>query len=510
MSETKNIVIQQNNGTDYDKLHPEVQDKNVNLSTENAFVWGNTLKDALPKIHSRTSKIEEDNWRVGDIKITSKKSLGNKWLKADGSSFSVNDYPDLGDVCYVANFPFGVETMTNSTVPGCAYFGRALSETNLKNPCSNYVNGYHFRFNFTESENDSSIYIVTFYYSTDLKNWLENQSEVQVSGGSSVYTYFQGVGYENGIWYFSFQFNTYASIAFIYSSDLARSNWNRVDISSSLTSDYDFQCWDGTLFYENEKWHTFVGLKGSYTNTYCIGEIISDDINFSSPSWQKFSKYFPENIYPDGTKGSRTPPWVFRTGNYIHIVYFTLKYGTSSSSTKGYYYCGGIIGTANNTLTQLLGNSSSYTVYTQQVIKVNPDEIYFMYYRNTEQFYVKLTSNGISTAETYSKPVTYIREDGTYIDYEQDPQYAYLYVYTSNNPTMSNYTEEHIQTSKIVGYVNGFIGNAIFSDRVSYFQNKNDVNPNSVAELQFGGLLPNYTPTSSSKTNLNAFVKALD
>ena len=67
-----------------------------------------------------------------------------------------------------------------------------------------------------------------------------------------------------------------------------------------------------------------------------------------------------------------------------------------------------------------------------------------MYYRNTEQFYVKLTSNGISTAETYSKPVTYIREDGTYIDYEQDPQYAYLYVYTSNNPTMSNYTEEHI------------------------------------------------------------------
>lgn len=524
MSETKNVVIQQNNGTDYNKIYPEVYDKNVNLSTENASVWGNTLEDALPKINSRLLKTEGDNWEIGDVKISAKESLGDKWLKADGSPFSAKDYPDLSNVCFFAGFPFGTQTITTSTVPGCAYFGRALNETNLKSPCSNYVNRYHFRFLFsrkvTEQGETEDTHIMTYYYSPDLINWKSNQIEIEPPAGTetvqtSFSSYFNGLGYENGYWYFSFQFDSDDALFFYYGQDLAKRSWTKVEINDSIVYDtngdrYTFGCWGGEIFYKDNQWHTFVGLDGRYTTTYCIAEIISNDINFSSPSWQYFSEYFPENIYSSGRKNSLSPPWVFRIDNYIHIIYFTVKYGTSSSSTKGYYYCGGVIGSTRNTLTKLLGNSSSYTVYPQQTIKLSSGEVYFMYYRNTEQFYVKLTSNGISTAESYSKPVTFIKEDGTYIDYEQDPQYVYLYVYTSNNPTMSNYTEERIDTSKIVGYKSGFIGNAIFPDRVSYFQNKNDVNPNSVAELQFGGLLPNYTPESSSLTKLNAFIKALN
>lgn len=107
MSETKNVVIQQNNGTDYDKLHPEVYDKNVNLSTENVSVWGNTLKDALSKINSRLTVTESNQWEIGDIRTTTKSDLGEKWLKTDGSSYDTSKYPELSKVTEVQGFPFG-------------------------------------------------------------------------------------------------------------------------------------------------------------------------------------------------------------------------------------------------------------------------------------------------------------------------------------------------------------------------------------------------------------------
>jgi hypothetical protein len=60
MGETKNVVIQQNNGTDYDKIYPKTRDSEVNLTDDNVSVWGNTLKDALPKIDSRLTVTENN------------------------------------------------------------------------------------------------------------------------------------------------------------------------------------------------------------------------------------------------------------------------------------------------------------------------------------------------------------------------------------------------------------------------------------------------------------------
>lgn len=107
MSETKNVVIQQNNGTDYDKLHPETVDSKVNLTDENVSVWGNTLKDALPKINSRLTVTESNQWEIGDIRTTTKSDLGEKWLKTDGSSYDTSKYPELSKITEVQGFPFG-------------------------------------------------------------------------------------------------------------------------------------------------------------------------------------------------------------------------------------------------------------------------------------------------------------------------------------------------------------------------------------------------------------------
>ena len=137
MSETKNVVIKQNNGTDYDKLHPETVDSKVNLTDDNVSVWGNTLKDALPKIDSRLKIQEENEWSVGDIKCSTKDSLGNKWLKCDGGTFSVEQYPKLANYCEVKGFPFGNKKIEKVfEVPG-----RTFENVNQENNFNSYA-GY--------------------------------------------------------------------------------------------------------------------------------------------------------------------------------------------------------------------------------------------------------------------------------------------------------------------------------------------------------------------------------
>jgi hypothetical protein len=167
MSETKNVVIQQNNGTDYDKLHPETVDGKVNLTGDNVSVWGNTLKEALPKIDSRLKIQEENEWSVGDIKCSTKDSLGNKWLKCDGSTFDVKEYPELSNLCKKEGFPFGNKliSIVKNDIPRKTMEGiNEGSNLNLTDSYVSYlniVNNYYVRF----KEVDSAKYSLTVYYS---------------------------------------------------------------------------------------------------------------------------------------------------------------------------------------------------------------------------------------------------------------------------------------------------------------------------------------------------------
>lgn len=116
MSGTKNVVIQQNNGTDYDKLHPETVDSKVNLTDGNVSVWGNTLKDALPKINNRVTTVEGNQWEIGDLRYTKKNNLGKKWLLTDGSQIDTSgEYSALGDVLGKQNGGWSLQQ--DSTLP---------------------------------------------------------------------------------------------------------------------------------------------------------------------------------------------------------------------------------------------------------------------------------------------------------------------------------------------------------------------------------------------------------
>ena len=231
MSETKNVVIQQNNGTDYDKLHPETVDSKVNLTGGNVSVWGNTLKEALPKINSRLNVVEDNQWEIGDIRITTKSDLGEKWLKADGNVYDINKYPDLAKITTVQDFPFGSQSITTGTIEGTALSFGAINETNLNSnenmERANYVNGYYFRFK-DYLNISSNAYSLLVHYTQDKKNWTTVRISITLTGFTERETsgYIKGIGYVNRYWYLSFVFNTKSG--FLYSTELDFSNYSVV------------------------------------------------------------------------------------------------------------------------------------------------------------------------------------------------------------------------------------------------------------------------------------------
>lgn len=506
MSENKNIVIQQNNRTDYDKLHPEVYDKNVNLSTENASVWGNTLEEALPKINDRVSKTEESSYEIRDIRVTTKESLGNKWLKTDGSAFSASEYPDLAKVCCVSGYPFGTQTIAVSEAPGQAIFGKALKETNLQEPCSTYINRYHFRYEmeFVEKQKqlDSSykyLYSFIYYYSTDLINWNTNQFNILLdyyNSTNSYYlrNYFSGIGYENGYWYFSF-YNITDCLDFIYGESLDTVDWKQVQISSDLVYDknagrYSYYGWDGSLFYKNRKWYTYVALQGrSNEDTSCIAEISCENIDFTTATWQVFSTYFSSSYKPYGSRALNIEMATFLLNEKIVVV-------CMGGSGIRLFCCVGEVGTTANNYSQVWATRN---IQIQQIIKLDSNSVYLVNLNNSA---AKITSSLTPVFESPSKLVTLIRNNGEYINGEHS-QNSTIVLYTSNTPSMAGYTEN--SSRSITG--EAFTINAELEEGLCGFVNGS---PSKVYKVLYGGVLPNYAPLSSSLTSINAFIKALD
>ena len=212
MSENKNIVIQQNNRTDYDKLHPEVYDKNVNLSTENASVWGNTLEDALPKI----AEMKDNQWEIGDLRYTVKNDLGEKWLLCDGEVYSKELYVKLGQ--YIGTDSPCVKYKNQQSFPKFDKDNFILFDVFY------YENDYYFVGKISGSNNLSTVYVshgkdfnqvfslrqvASIRYLSELKI-LVNQGEVGIIIKST---------------------RTTDAIYFYFSSDLI--NWNNIRLVQS-------------------------------------------------------------------------------------------------------------------------------------------------------------------------------------------------------------------------------------------------------------------------------------
>lgn len=506
MSETKNVVIQQNNGIDYDKLHPETVDLKVNLTGDNVSAWGNTLKEALPKINSRLTATENNQWEIGDIRTTVKLDLGEKWLKANGDSFDITQYPELAKISVVKSYPFGIQNVQEvKTVPGIARFGESLNETNLNVPSASFVNGYYIRTKFyIDPSNFNCSFLI--HYSLDLKNWNTNRVTFKVdltSLNNRAYSpYFCGVGYEHGYWYFSFTFWENQNY-FIYGENIEQSNWTLVKLNNPFNDEeykYDIGAWSGALYWSNSKWYTFIGVHGNtYTNTDRLGVIVSDDISFSSATGNFFSARIGENWYI-----TNKVFYTFRTGNVVH--FFFANDSTHSSYESGWNYYSHEISASRNGAIERVGNKY-WTL--KQIIKRSEDETLLFFYNNSGDNHniVEILNSSGKTEDTYSNVISLIRNNGEYVYYFRS-DVKKISVYTANNDLMSNYTTQQSEefSSNILS---SFLGNVELDDGIYYYSNDSEDN-STVYKISFGGVLPDYSVSSSSLTKLNTFIKALD
>ena len=510
MSGTKNVVIQQNNGTDYDKLHPETVDSKVNLTGDNVSAWGNTLKEALPKINSRLNVVEDNQWEIGDIRITTKSDLGEKWLKADGGVYDINKYPDLAKITPVQDFPFGSQSITTGTIKGTALSFGAINETNLNSNINmeraNYVNGYYFRFkDYLNISNNA--YSLLVYYTQDKKNWTTVRVSITLTDFTERETsgYIKGIGYTNRYWYLAFSFTT--KDGFFYSSSLDFSDFQVVWINDIITNlkafdDDTYVMWGNGVYFYNNSYSLVIGH--SYSTAKYVSVIMANDISFSSGL--NFNRIY-NGSYESGVHwGDTIITCMFNNNLY---TFFT-KYTSGSGRTT--YYGGLYVSNPNGSNpTGIIEIDSSDGVGVNQVsfIYKGKDEMYLSVAGSSNGQSIKFTTlDRTGEAVTFPNRVpTLVLKNGKFLKG----------VLTSGSNTWlvaDNFQLENAETytATITGSINSSdyatVNMELPNGLASY--TNSSVDSSRTYTLEQGGVLPNSNISSSSLTGLNTFIKALN
>lgn len=487
MSETKNVVIQQNNGTDYDKLHPETVDSKVNLTGGNVSVWGNTLKDALPKINSRLTVTESNQWEIGDIRTTTKSDLGEKWLKTDGGSYDTSKYPELSKVTEVRGFPFGTCILKKiASPPRKKLFSAANGGWDRDVPFAE-INGYYIRTSDLKKDRTNKKISFTIYYSVDFQTWQSNDITFNCDKAASETVNGLLVGYENRYYYFSFTSSN--GCFFIYSFNINEKNWTVVDIGLNVN-------WSGQIFYYNNKWRIYYLSYTDYYDAFAVYKRTYDSINFSS--FTEIRHGAARANYIGDIKFS------CNVGNTVYLIYETerLKSGVYKYDGSN-LFC--VRFESNNTNTNGFGICSS-TQYLEKILKNSNN--FALYYGSNNKYVINLNRNILTSIESEQCQNNivpdFINKKGEYCYYIENTS---MTIYTSISPSFSRYTTQNSPywENELGTAVFAFleVSGGVFFGTVSTSQQK-------FGKISFDGVLPNYNPTSSSPTKLNTFIKALD
>ena len=94
MAEKKNFTIENYNGTDYDTLYPETNSGQVLLDSSGQNILhlssGSTVNDGFNSI-----AYGGGGFTIGDVIVTARNNMGDKWLLCNGAIVDGNQYPIL-------------------------------------------------------------------------------------------------------------------------------------------------------------------------------------------------------------------------------------------------------------------------------------------------------------------------------------------------------------------------------------------------------------------------------
>ena len=200
--------------------------------------------------------------------------------------------------------------------------------------------------------------------------------------------------------------------------------------------------------------------------------------------------------------------WSYNFGSVVYQI----AESVDRDSDGGYDY-GGVnlysFNIGSNTANNFTLCTRSYTI--QQILKNDNDLfIYKRYYnRNSSDSYYVITLNGTNISLLPSEELcsnrtdypSFINKDGKFCLYYDSGKSIFI----STLPTLNSSSTQTSSSwaSEIDGKVTAFLE----TDSGVFFENSGGT---IFGKVSFGGVLPSYSPESTSTTKLNAFIKALD
>lgn len=308
---SKNIEMQEKTSSStYEILYPKTSASQVFLSEE-----AKQATNGLENLDQAASFWGGGQFEIGDVKISARNNLGNKWLECNGNIISKTDYPQLANYCEEKGFPFGNDK-SEIINPNITYSG------NYYSPQMFQVGEYFVIFTKQMSYDSSTLkFTLNYSYTKDLNStsWTSKVATIDDVrnygwglGGSSI----ANISLANG--YYILQMD-YGYIFF--TTDITNANsWDYYSIIGAMNS-----AWDSPIIYQD----------GYYQTTFvydekCYGAYRTNLVS----GWTLKNNSTEIPIYNISTTYKQEVVFDSETG---YFIYATESYRSSSDSPSYTY-----------------------------------------------------------------------------------------------------------------------------------------------------------------------------
>ena len=252
----------------YEILYPKTSASQVFLSEE-----AKQATNGLENLDQAASFWGGGQFEIGDVKISARNNLGNKWLECDGNLISKTDYPQLSNYCEEKGWPFGTEQIENINTSLPCTQGLFRSMGTMSAEIKKLTNGQYFYVGSLEY-NDSSIEIKYYYSDSLTTSYTEKQATIQ-AGFDYMYDF------EKNIYYIR-EVNGYVYIAladgfYLFTQDITNvASWKLNNINRVIASNSISDPLVGTYFFDSHKWPRIITYKNGYYGALFVVDYTGD------------------------------------------------------------------------------------------------------------------------------------------------------------------------------------------------------------------------------------------
>lgn len=482
---SKNIEMQEKtSASTYETLYPKTSASQVFLSEE-----AKQATNGLENLDQAASFWGGGQNEIGDIKISARNNLGNKWLECNGNIISKTDYPQLANYCEEKGFPFGNDK-SEIINPNITYSG------NYYSPQMFQVGEYFVIFTKKMSyDSSTSKFTLNYSYTKDLNStaWTSKVATIDDVrnyewrlGGRSI----ANMSLANG--YYILQMD-YGYIFF--TTDITNANsWDYYSIIGSMNSE-----WDSPIIYQDGYYQTtFV------YNEKCYGAYRTVLTN----AWTLKNSSAEIPIYNISTTYKQEVVFDSNTGYFIYATKSTGSSSDSPAYTYNLFYF-----KAPNTPISAFQDTSSHD-RSGMFFNVENGVLYVWYYNSSynEQNYVSYNYATVPNSINIDTNI----DQGSIISYSGKVD---KYIISNVSATQMTITSSlNRENSKDTTYTTT---SPLKTKYLRYFfvqpdglyiqvNTKSSSNGNvTFQKYPFGIMLPNITITSTN-SNVKAYIKGKD